>query len=291
MIDTREFEEALGSFTDKYYVVFEYQQFETQRRKFELMGFDKPGDMAYAIVFSDLYKKAVRGLASGELKDLNSDRMLEDFEKMLMAPYRKSCNAQNERHDSTPYAGKTRLEWLNSMQAYAAEAPKSCVDFFAEKYLSRNVRLRDIRAFAHSSQYEGTIEQKRVGMTYIAALEKVHSGRSALWKVFHPIQNYCEKRDIKDLKETLDYDSNKNCVDGENRVVLEDEISHLNKLIRSERSGYSDPVERIISDPDRDQVEFDEDDLDDLDSSRSFSTDNIIADDKHVALDKGGRQI
>jgi len=242
MIDVRELQEQVDKFNDKYQVNFEYEQFDFQYRKYNNMGMDKPADIAYALVFAQYYKYALRNAVLGNIKDIDSDQMRNDFEKMLMAPYREKCKAAGETDVSSPYGGKTRQKALESMKIYANEAPKNKAEFYGEQYASGKVRLHDLRLLAERYD-KNDFSQCSVVANSIIGLEKVHASRSIFWKIMHPIQNYCEARDIKYMKEEADFKSLGYHVD-DGTGVIEAEMTNLDRLIRKEKAHDTTPIER-----------------------------------------------
>lgn len=242
MIDVRELQEQVDQFNDKYQVNFDYEQFDVQYRKYNNLGMDKPADIAYALVFAQYYKYALRNAVLGNIKDIDSDQMRNDFEKMLMAPYREKCKAAGETDVSSPYGGKTRQKALESMKIYANEAPKNKAEFYGEQYASGKVRLRDLRLLAERYD-KNDYSQCSVVANSIVGLEKVHASRSIFWKIRHPIQNYCEARDIKYMKEEADFKSLGYHVD-DGTGVIEAEMTNLDRLIRREKAHDTRPIER-----------------------------------------------
>jgi len=242
MIDVRELQEQVDKFNDKYQVNFEYEQFDFQYRKYNNMGMDKPADIAYALVFAQYYKYALRNAVLGNIKDIDSDQMRNDFEKMLMAPYREKCKAAGETDVSSPYGGKTRQKALESMKIYANEAPKNKAEFYGEQYASGKVRLHDLRLLAERYD-KNDFSQCSVVANSIIGLEKVHASRSIFWRIMHPIQNYCEARDIKYMKEEADFKSLGYHVD-DGTGVIEAEMTNLDRLIRKEKAHDTTPIER-----------------------------------------------
>jgi hypothetical protein len=273
MIDTREFSAGLTRFNEKYGVNFDYQEFEKQRIKYDRLDIDKPGNVAYNLVFAKYYKQALRGVLTGNIKELNSPEMLKDFEELIMAPYRAKCIAENEPNGSEPYGGKTHLQALESMRIYANEAPKTVADFYGEKYKDGLLHLRDFRSFAE--HYTGAMDQQEMAANFIVGLERVHNNRSFWWKVAHPIQNYCEQRDLKYLKSELNYDKIKYLVDNGSGLI-EAETTYLDKLIRVEKSGTGEIVERVPAETIRESIS-----IDGLDDSLDINEyeDQIVDDD------------
>lgn len=275
MIDTEEFLEQLDHFNEKYGIEFDYQEFEKQRIKHDQLALKDPGNIAYNLVFAKYYKQALRGVVIGKIKELNSPQMLKDFEELIMAPYREKCISENEPNGSTPYGGKTHLEALESMRIYANEAPKTAADFYGEKYKNGLLHLRDLRDFA--KHYTRTMEQQEMAANFIAGLESVHNSRSVWWKLAHPIQNYCEKRDLKSLKSDLNYDSIKYLVDTGSGVI-EGETRYLDKLIRVEKIGSGETVERERFAPQRESLYVEDAD----DSLEEDMYENQIIDDDEL---------
>ncbi len=278
MINTEEFSTAVEEFNEKYGVEFNYADFEKERIKYDRMDIDKPGNVAYAFAFAKLYKRALRAAVTGNIKDLNSPEMMKDFEEKIMAPYRAKCIEQNEPNGSAPYGGKTRLKALESMRAYANEAPKTVADFYGEKYQNGLLHLRDFRSFAE--HYTKTVEQQEMAANFIVGLEKVHNNRSFLWKVAHPIQNYCEKRDLKYLKSELEYDKIKYLADSGSEI-LEAEMQYLDKLIRVEKNGTGETVERKKVEQERESIYVEDAD----ESIDEVYNDQVVEEDINLSRD------
>ena len=227
------FKNEIDAFNVKYGVNFTLESFESKKNGFAYMNLDNPGNAAYNMIFAEMYQKAIRNYAKGSIERFRSTEMFQDFEKMIMEPYRQKCIEDKVDHNPTPFGGKTPVKALESMSAYLRKAPKSAVEFYAEQYRNRDLRLRDMKQFANQIE-RNSEEQLTTAANYIAALDKVRESRSFLWKVFHPIQNYAEKRDIKVLKEQLNYSEIASLADDfVGKMQIEE--NHVNEVLESER--------------------------------------------------------
>lgn len=196
------FRHSVNNFNEKYKVRFSLKDFESlaaggNANKNALNN-------AYKTVLESLYNQMALNVFTNENTKFFSDDLMKDFEALVMSTYRKDCQNEGEPYPDA-YANMNELERYKFIQNAVKKAPKSVVDVIEQRYREGNVSLASMRAKIDycKNNGRGTIEDFNTAFQNAEAVRRVHSSRSFLWKIFHPIRNNAEKRDIKYLEDSV----------------------------------------------------------------------------------------
>ena len=125
--------EAQRSFNEKYGVNFDIYEFEGAINGFTAFGDTVPADEIYKTKFIIQAKKAFANLVDNKLENgLDLGEMINDFEKMIMDPYREGCDPA---YATEPFGGWDAVGYLRSVNNFirasspserCGRMPRSC---------------------------------------------------------------------------------------------------------------------------------------------------------------------
>ena len=201
----KSFEEQVKSFNDTFKVDFSYEDFETRTKRLDALSENfsikhrtSSEDGTYRGILSSLFQQLIRNHGEGKVASVNPAELADAFEK-LMDNYRqvnpKKCPAKN--------GGWKESEKNREFMEIAQKMSKDKSDYVRDQYLAGRRPLRQMRdelVTIRSSGDKASAEQLANAILMEKALDKTVKSRSFVWKVFHPIRNRAEKRDLKNLK-------------------------------------------------------------------------------------------
>ena len=210
MAGLEQFDEAVKKFNETHGVEFSFQVYETNVLKLNnlsryFLGKQKSHEnVVYQSTLLNLYRAAVINMVEGSDKLVDHTALVNDFEK-LMSGYRKYCKENNKRAPGRKGGWKDGVEVLTAMKESIRDIKETKSEYVKEKYLTGQIRLRDMRARLETIQKSDPITSKQLAelMNYRSALESTVKERSVWWKARHLIRNNAEQRDLKALDEFL----------------------------------------------------------------------------------------
>ena len=191
-------EHSASAFNRKYACHFSFATFESRVEEFTFLRPNGGWIDVYKMTFDRMYNKALEGVATGRVDNLDGEAMLDDFEYMLIKPYVKESDNEIKHK---PYAGMDSVTRLAYLDALTKQAPQTPVELYSNKYKNREISLGQMMSAQSikDSEREHYVEIS----AYVQAIELVNQGRSAIWRALHPVKSNEEKRDAARMKSSL----------------------------------------------------------------------------------------
>lgn len=147
--------------------------------------------------------------------------LLGDFDA-LMDNYREFCKENGKDAPNKKGGWKSDVQVIEAIQEKIKDVKNDRGEYTEEKYLSGKLRLRDIRASLETMKSGNTVsvDQMATAIAYQKALRSTVKNRSFFWKVFHPIRNSAEHRELKAVETFLDGERNKNPLEYSKAMLL-----------------------------------------------------------------------
>ena len=189
----------VNTFNSRYFVAFDLNQFMS--------------DITFAPDPNKLYLDTVNGFLEMLINDDNFNdfeigEMCDFFEHSLMADIRTYMMSEHFPENRLPgsFAGKSRNEFLNDIDAFLARREWRNVDNIIDQYKSGELTIRQMVATSNrltdtASQENEDIAKDLAG--YATALRIVHENRSFFWMIFHLPSYISESRTIRNFEETI----------------------------------------------------------------------------------------
>ena len=196
------FRKSAKRFCGKYVCFFNMRTFETKLEEFTFLRPNGGWIDFYKSMFELLYRKTLERVAAGDVDDLDSEAMLDDFEYILIRPYvQESPEAINHK----PYAGMDRISRLMFLDKLTREAPSNLVDLYTEKYKNGELSISQMRKEANSTlNFDQAGRENYIEIAgYVQAIENVNRERSLAWRVMHPAKYNAEKNEAELMKKRL----------------------------------------------------------------------------------------
>ena len=201
-LDLTKCNEGIAKFNEKYHVKFDLQRYINSVGKLFLLG-DFSWDYTYRRTFVRLGKDMLAEKIKGNIKeDVTLADMLNDFEKNIMRNYRHACKAAKETGYPTPYTGLDKEKAITVLQGIVQSMPKNTKEDAIQKYQKREMRIRDMVAFAKTLPTLTGEEKRRALLSVVAyslALKEVNESRSDRWRFWHRWRNAAEQRESDNL--------------------------------------------------------------------------------------------
>lgn len=234
------YQEALNQFNAKYGVNYKFEMYETQVLKIKNLqstfvshSKTKVENIVYRSMLTSFYKECVDNMIERKIDRINYADFIGDFES-LMDNYREYCKENGKEAPSAKGGWKKDVEIVEAIEAKIKDVKEDIGEYTKEKYLSGNLRLRDMRAALETMKNGEAVskEQLATAIAYQKALKSTVKERSFFWKVFHPIRNNAEQRDLNVINAFLDGERNKDSLKYSNAILLASEKTAIN--IKSE---------------------------------------------------------
>jgi hypothetical protein len=206
MIDFSQYQHLEVKFNQRYGTNFRYSDFETQVKRNQYMeeNFASTGsklsedNKEYIERFVKLFDKAFTNSVDRKVSFFLFDDILKDYNE-LMAGYREACEKQGEplKQEWVPNSRLAKEAWTE-MQDVEEDRQK----FIEEEYLSRNIRIRDMRQLAEFKRAQGDTDPQSLSViwNYANALQKVNDNRPRWWRVIHFVRNGAEQREAEKMR-------------------------------------------------------------------------------------------
>lgn len=202
------------NFNIKYKVNFTFEQYEAQKLNKKntepaLKGQKNIGkeNLKYRNALLNIYKECVQNMKDKKYNSFNPSELATDFAK-LMNHYRDYCN-KNDKIAPDVNGGWTGIETMDSMRATLATIKPEKLKDTTDRYISGNLRLRDIRATVRKLTENGISSVSDEGlaeiMIYKESIQTAVENRSGWWKLIHPFKNNAEQKAVEALDTIINF--------------------------------------------------------------------------------------
>ena len=236
MVDYDKIEAQQRRFNEKYGVNFDIYDFEGAINGFSAVGDTIDANEIYKTKFIIQAKKAFENLVDNKLENgLDWGEMVNDFEEMIMDPYRKECDPE---YATKPYGGWGRLEYLQSLNQFVQGVPDSKSVYAAERYMAGKLPIREMRAYAQELQALNDtpgVDQLSTLYCYAKGLEIANQSRPVWWAMLHPIRFFAERREAKNFMEYVEEQKNvenMSILDQVQRCAWDKTIENTKKMLK-----------------------------------------------------------
>ena len=254
------YQEALDQFNSKYGVNFSFEKYETRvlqmrnlQSNFAVRSKDKVENTIYKGAFTNLYRECLDNMMERKIDVIGYADLLGDFD-LLMDNYREYCKENGKKAPAAKGGWKNDVEVIEAIEEKIKDVKDDIGEHTKEKYLSGKLRLRDMRASLEAMKNGETVskEQLATAIAYQKALKSTVKERNFFWKVFHPIRNSAEQRDLKAIETFLDGERNKDSLKYSDAVILaskktvtnvKTELSNAKKALQA--NAISDSHEKV----------------------------------------------
>ena len=268
------------NFNNKYKVNFTFEQYEAQKLNKKntepaLKGQKNIGkeNLKYRNALLNIYKECVQNMKDKKYNSFNPSELATDFAK-LMNHYRDYCD-KNDKIAPDVNGGWTGIETMDSMRATLATIKPEKLKDTTDRYISGNLRLRDIRATVRKLTENGISSVSDEGlaeiMIYKESIQTAVENRSIWWKIIHPFKNNAEQKAVGALDAIIDFNlentlTAQSIVDGEiisnAKSALDKASNNIEEIVEnrapkkermnmdfmSEKSNIASKGERIVDD-------------------------------------------
>ena len=210
------YEKFVKSFNDKYKVNFSFEKYEKQSLKSKSTATALVGkndivkeNLAYRNALLNVYKECVENMMNNKYKTFAPGQLAKDFEK-LMGNYRSYCEEKGKAAPDLNGGWKNTKETVDDMRSTLNAMEPNKVEYTKEKYLSGQLRLRDIKRDVQDMVRRGehailSVEDLATAMVYGDVLNSAKEERTLLWKLnpFNWAKMRAENRFSKAIGELL----------------------------------------------------------------------------------------
>ena len=251
------------NFNNKYKVNFSFEQYEAKKlnkKNIEpaLKGQKNLGkeNLRYRNALLNIYRECVQNMKDDKYKSFNPDELAADFEK-LMNHYRDYCN-KNDKEAPDVNGGWKGREAMDAMRATLATIKPEKLKDTTDKYISGELRLRDMRANVRNLTANGISNVSEEGlaeiMIYRESVQTAVENRSIWWKIIHPFKNNAEQKAVQALDAIINYNlentlTAQSIVDGE-------VISNAKSALDRATNGIEEVVENRAPKKERMNMDF-----------------------------------
>lgn len=207
------YEKKLAGFNNRYQVNFSFENYDSQSLKDKNLIAPLKGvkgisreNLKYRNAFLNIYKECVGNMIDKKYNTFNTEELVQDFEK-LMNDYREYCSKNGE---TAPEAngGWMGTEHMDAMRDTINTIRSPRVNDATERYLSGELRVRDVRAYVRNLAQNGNIRNLSAEaladvMVYREAIKNAVESRTIWWKIIHPFKNNAEQKAVGVLNELV----------------------------------------------------------------------------------------
>ena len=223
-----QYNKQVQTFNTKYKVNFSYEGFDDRILKMKNLssfanhkGAISNANLAYRNTLLDLYRECIDNVIKNTYQDFDHAQLVRDFED-LMVNYRDYCKQTKNRTAPNKFGKWSNRDIVNNMQEALNTVNGDRVQYVKQQYLSRQVRLRDMRRDLHAlmgdeskfwenydaetyNQTKNSVADISKLMLYRDALAEVIKSRSGWWKAnpFNWVRNHAEQRDYLSISKFL----------------------------------------------------------------------------------------
>lgn len=245
------YEKKLAGFNNRYQVNFSFENYDSQSLKDKNLIAPLKGvkgisreNLKYRNAFLNIYKECVGNMIDKKYNTFNTEELVQDFEK-LMNDYREYCSKNGE---TAPEAngGWMGTEHMDAMRDTINTIRSPRVNDATERYLSGELRVRDVRAYVRNLAQNGNIRNLSAEaladvMVYREAIKNAVESRTIWWKITHLAKNRAEQKAVGVLDEIINVNTENDVaaqtlVDGDAidraKNSLESANNHLEEELR-----------------------------------------------------------
>lgn len=146
-------------------------------------------------------------MKDSKYKSFDPSELATDFEK-LMNHYRDYCN-NNDKQAPDVNGGWEGIETMDSMRATLTTIKPEKIKDITNRYISGNLRLRDIRANVRNLTANGISSVSAEGlaeiMMYRESIQTAVENRPTWWKIIHPFKNNAEQKAVEALDTIINF--------------------------------------------------------------------------------------
>ena len=187
------YESRLKNFNNKYKVDFSFAKYDSQSLGKKNLapalkgaqGISKE-NLKYKNALLGIYKQCVENVMNKNYNSFDPAQLIGDFEK-LMGGYREYCKDNGKTAPDVNGGWQSGSEIIDDMRASLQSINPVKVAHTKDKYLSGNLRLRDMKADVKERCKNGasniSVEDLAVISAYREALDSVVKERSIWWKI------------------------------------------------------------------------------------------------------------
>ena len=251
------------NFNNKYKVNFSFEQYEAQKLNKKNIEPALKGqkniekeNLKYRNALLNIYRGCVQNMKDNKYKSFNPSELATDFEK-LMNNYRDYCN-KNDKEAPDVNGGWKSRETMDAMRATLATIKSDKLKDTTDKYISGELRLRDMRANVRNLTANGISNVSEEGlaefMIYRESVQTAVENRSTWWKIIHPFKNNAEQKAVQALDAIINYNlenslTAQSIVDGE-------VISNAKNALDRATNGIEEVVENRAPKKERMNMDF-----------------------------------
>jgi hypothetical protein len=209
-------------------------------------------NLKYRNALLKIYKECVQNMKDNKYKSFNPSELATDFEK-LMNHYRDYCD-KNDKEAPDVNGGWEDMETIDSMRDTLATIKPEKVKDTTNRYISGNLRLRDIRANVRNLMSNGISSVSEEGlaeiMIYRESIQTAVENRSAWWKMIHYFKNKAEQKAVEALDTIINFNlenmlTAQDIVDGEVISNAKMELDKASNSIEEEAKNRAPKKERM----------------------------------------------
>ena len=245
------YESRLNRFNNRFKVNFSFESYDSQSLKEKNLATPLKGvkgisreNLKYRNAFLNIYKECVGNMVDKKLNTFKPEELVQEFEK-LMGDYRRYCNDNGETAPDVN-GGWMGTENMDAMRDTINSIRSPRVARESERYLSGELRVRDVRAYVRSlAENNGSMrnlspEELANVMVYREAIKNAVESRPLWWKIIHPFKNNAEQKAVGVLNDLVSINMQnelaaQSLVDGEAidnaRNSLESANNHLEEQL------------------------------------------------------------
>jgi hypothetical protein len=247
------YESRLNSFNNRYKVNFSFESYDAQSLKDEnrvaplkgVKGISRE-NLKYRNAFLNIYKECVGNMVDKKLNTFKPEELAQEFEK-VMDDYRRYCSENGETAPEVN-GGWMGTEHMDAMRDTVNSIRSPRVSRESERYLSGELRVRDVRAYVRGLAGEDGSHIRHLSpdelanvMVYREAIKNAVESRPFWWKIIHPFKNHAEQKAVDILNELVSINTQnevaaQSLVDGEAidnaKNALESANNHLEEELR-----------------------------------------------------------
>lgn len=257
------YEKGLKRFNDRFKVNFSFEQYDSQSLKDKnrvaplkgVKGISQE-NLKYRNAFLNIYKECVGNMMNKKYNNFNPAELAQEFEK-LMNDYRQYCTDNDETAPDVN-GGWRDTEAMDDMRSTLNSIRSPKVADATEKYLSGELRVRDVRAYVRRLADNGGIrnlgaEELSNIMVYKEAIKNAVESRSIWWKIGHFFKNRAEQNAVEILNEIVQINTENDVVaqtlvDGAEIDRARNSLESANNRLVEELSDRSRRGERMNMD-------------------------------------------
>ena len=251
------------NFNNKYKVNFSFEQYEAKKlnkKNIEPALKDQKNlgkeNLRYRNALLNIYRECVQNMKDNKYKSFNPDELASDFEK-LMNHYRNHCT-ENGKEAPDVNGGWKGRETMDSMRATLATIKPERLKETTDRYISGELRLRDMRATVRKLTENGISNVSDEGlaeiMIYRESVKTAVENRSGWWRFIHPFKNNAEQKAVQALDAIINYNlENQLTAQG---IVDGEVISNAKSALDRATNGIEEIVENRAPKKERMNMDF-----------------------------------